>query len=303
MSQSPVQARPEVSTILSPSWQGKYVADDPVFNNSWLLQFTKRLQSTLQIDQLFEVFSEQIRRILDFDSLKFDNKDLGIHLEQGRHGVHSCNYEITLSDSSLGMMTFTRKYRFLERELNRIEGLISHLMYPLRNALLYSEALQAASRDPLTGIQNRAALENTLAREVQLSQRHDTPLALLMLDLDHFKNVNDTYGHITGDCVLKEFVSAVETEIRASDMLFRYGGEEFSVILTNTDQGGAYLLAERIRQAVENLHINCDSIPLRVTTSIGVGILDGEDDATSLMQRADMSLYKAKNTGRNRVGY
>lgn len=179
--------------------------------------------------------------------------------------------------------------------------LTSQIVYPLRNALLYERAVVAASRDPLTGANNRANLESTLEREVSLAQRHGGDLSLIMFDLDHFKQVNDRHGHSTGDCVLQTFTARLSQCIRSSDVLFRYGGEEFVVVLRNTDLRGAALLAERIRQVVESMRVECSGKTVPLTVSAGVATLSAGEDAARFLQRTDRALYHSKTGGRNRV--
>ena len=122
-----------------------------------------------------------------------------------------------------------------------------------------------------------------------------------MLDLDHFKSINDHYGHVVGDHVLKAFVDRVAESYRASDIFFRYGGEEFTLILRNTDLPGAACLAERIRESVEIRPIDTDAGPVALTVSIGVSELLEDDQPVSLLTRADAALYSSKAQGRNRV--
>lgn len=179
--------------------------------------------------------------------------------------------------------------------------MIVGLVYPLRNALLYRRAVQSAQRDPLTGIGNRAALETALKREIDLSHRNGSPLAMMVFDLDHFKNVNDTYGHAAGDCALKQFAQTVGKCARGTDMLFRFGGEEFVLLLNNTEMMGATQLGERIREAVEEMELECEGARFGITVSVGVAATRIDDTPESLFKRADFLLYSAKSGGRNCV--
>jgi diguanylate cyclase (GGDEF)-like protein len=283
-----------------PLWGSEPVAAPEPFEKGWLLHLAQRLQVTLELTGLLEVYATECAPVIPFDGLSFQHEP-GVLIEHGTRGPHSCSYTLLLSGASLGVVTYTRARPFSEADAARLEVLTSHLVYPLRNALLYREALVAATRDPLTGANNRANLEATLEREVSLAQRHGTPLSVIMLDLDHFKRINDRHGHATGDCVLRTLVARVGQCIRSSDALYRYGGEEFVIVLRSTDLRGAALLAERIRQAVESLTIECEAKGLRVTVSGGVATLALGDDAAGLLQRADKALYRSKSGGRNRV--
>ena len=136
-----------------------------------------------------------------------------------------------------------RRQRFSDGEIARLENFLCMLVYPLRNALQYHEAVLSSFTDPLTGACNRAAMQTAFERELNLARRQQTPLSVIMLDIDHFKKINDRYGHSNGDCVLRSVSQCVANTIRSSDMLFRYGGEEFVVLLSNTNRAGAKLLA------------------------------------------------------------
>jgi diguanylate cyclase (GGDEF)-like protein len=175
------------------------------------------------------------------------------------------------------------------------------LLYPLRNALTYREVLQNALTDQLTGAGNRAALDNTLKREIDLSKRHQQPLSVLAIDIDWFKKVNDTYGHQAGDEILKQVVDTIAKPSRCTDQTFRYGGEEFVVLLHNTSPVGAAVIAERIRKAVEEQIVVINGDELKITVSIGAATLKIQDNATTLFSRADQALYEAKGNGRNQV--
>jgi len=175
------------------------------------------------------------------------------------------------------------------------------LVCPLRNALTYLSAVRAAQKDPLTGINNRAAMDSSLAREIEMARRHRMPLSLIVMDLDKFKSINDGYGHATGDEIIKTFTKVVNGIIRKTDMLFRYGGEEFVVIMSNTGRDGSLLLAERIRRGIEKLEVLLPQARIPVTVSLGVASLNGKEDAKALFNRADQALYQAKAEGRNCV--
>ncbi|MDO9010705.1 MAG: GGDEF domain-containing protein [Gallionella sp.] len=161
--------------------------------------------------------------------------------------------------------------------------------------------------DPLTKVCNRRYLDRRLEDEVARSKRYAHDLSVLMLDIDHFKRVNDTYGHQAGDVTLATLCSLVKDSLRDSDVIARYGGEEFVVICTNTAVGGATLVAERIRQLVESQTISIAddsgaSKTISITVSIGVSGLSGSvDSKDALVNAADKALYCAKEEGRNRV--
>jgi diguanylate cyclase (GGDEF)-like protein len=266
-----------------------------------LLKLSSRLQTTLELQQVLDIFFNEMKHAVLVDGMCYSNSNQNLLNSYGKEGMHSCTYRLTTHKDYMGELTFSRSTRFREHELANIEGLISTLVYPLRNAVRYSEALAAAFRDPLTGAGNRVALDKTLEREVELAKRHNQPLSVLMLDIDHFKNVNDTYGHAMGDEVLKQVVKSITACIRQTDMCFRYGGEEFLIMLASADTEGAHRIAERIRCSIEEAIFTHQKGSLSITSSIGSATLYAQDTMQSICERADTALYKAKNSGRNRV--
>lgn len=160
----------------------------------------------------------------------------------------------------------------------------------------------AAVMDALTGCYNRRELEVQLKRNIAGATRHNNALSVIMFDLDHFKQINDQYGHPTGDRVLQAVSSLVQKNMRIGDILARYGGEEFLAILPETDKAKAIELADRLRIKISNRNIvNADGDTIRVTASFGVAQLDRRADMTRIIQDVDAMLYKAKFNGRNTV--
>lgn len=260
------------------------------------------LQTTLEVEGLLDIFSVHLQPFVPHGSWSFMSDRHQLELRSGKKGRHSCTYTLKLENEVLGDLRFTRNKRFSENELATIEACLCRLLYPLRNALLYRQALRSALVDPLTQAGNRAALISSFRREWELARRYHAPLSLIVLDIDHFKRINDHHGHDAGDTVLREVAACLKDKVRASDIVFRYGGEEFVLLLANTDQHGASLLAERIRQALEDkeIFIEKDSM-VRITASLGVATLCEAETQEGLFKRADQALYRAKGMGRNRV--
>ncbi len=165
-------------------------------------------------------------------------------------------------------------------------------------------SLEMAITDQLTGLHNRRYMARHLDNLIASSKRSGKPLAFVIMDIDFFKSVNDTYGHDIGDEVLKEFASRIAANVRGIDLACRYGGEEFVVVMPDTDVNFAYTVSERLRQQIEITPIGISRAPseLNITISIGIAKTEGEgDDAEALLHRADQALYRAKRSGRNRV--
>lgn len=259
------------------------------------------LQSTLELEKLIELFDDEMSAVVPHDYLSYENQEENIKFEIGKQALHRSSYSLVLFGKNMGELSISKSSKFIELEINKIENLISALIYPLRNALLYKQAVEKAYNDPLTGLNNRAAFDKTIEQEIDLAHRHGHTLSLMMLDLDHFKQINDNYGHIVGDAVLKSFADCILECMRSSDIAFRYGGEEFVILLRNTQIAGAKLLAERMRKTVEDMKFEYNNIKLNVSVSIGLTELEEGDDRLILVERADALLYKAKESGRNCV--
>jgi two-component system cell cycle response regulator len=160
-----------------------------------------------------------------------------------------------------------------------------------------------ATHDALTGVWNRGAIMETLDREISRSHREGNSMGVLIADLDHFKSVNDTYGHPAGDCVLREVTSRMQHDVRHYDAVGRYGGEEFLILLPGCDHSETSAKAERLRQTIIRQPVEIDSGTLKITMSVG-GVATGdwpEYSASQILQLADAALYRAKQEGRNRT--
>lgn len=261
------------------------------------------LQMSLDPNDILAIFFKHLQAIIPMGGIQFrfaNNKDI---TKLGRDALHHCDYRLTTDEGYLGEIIFNRSKRFIESELSTLEILLGALVYPLRNALRYQSALQLALIDPLTRLGNRAALDSALRRELQLAERHHYELSMLMIDVDHFKKINDQYGHSMGDQVLQEIARTIENVCRESDITFRYGGEEFVVLLRKTNDRGARTIGERLRREVNNLLIEKSGHSINPSVSIGISTrAHGQKEHISdLFERADEALYRAKQAGRNCV--
>ncbi len=188
-----------------------------------------------------------------------------------------------LSQSNNELLGLMRQLRVKNRELEQANARIEELMLT----------------DVLTGMANRRALEQRWVVECNRAERHGTPLCVAILDIDHFKSVNDNHGHLVGDSVLSAVAEVLTGGIRKVDMAARWGGEEFLMLLPETDLPGAKVLAERLRLGIAEKEC-CDG-RVRVTASLGLAQFQKGDDVDSLVRRADEALYRAKRSGRNRT--
>jgi diguanylate cyclase (GGDEF)-like protein len=183
--------------------------------------------------------------------------------------------------------------------LRDLEDISLKLIYLLSK--IYTENLsQMAIYDILTQVYNRALLDSILYKSAKYAKRHKLPISIIMLDIDNFKGINDTYGHLEGDRVLKTVASIIKSSIRESDYIFRYGGEEFLILLPNTDINGAVVVGEKIRRNIENFNFGFDR---KVTISCGIKQIENFDNPYLDIEEADKYLYIAKKSGKNRCIY
>jgi diguanylate cyclase (GGDEF)-like protein len=213
------------------------------------------------------------------------------------------NIQLWMGDYQLPGITTASNTNFFYVMFSGLQPLFAGIGF----LLLYNEILQQELRllariDPLTGVSNRLAIDEATTMMLAHSARYRQSLAVLMLDADHFKSVNDRFGHNGGDKVLRSRVFSIRATLRDSDLIGRVGGEEFVVLSPGADMASAMLLAERVRSTVEHTPLVIDGQSLTLTVSVGVAVAAlNESDGTVLLQRADAALYEAKRAGRNRV--
>lgn len=222
-----------------------------------------------------------------------------------RYYTRSCiSTPLLIEGTARGVLNVNNKSSreaFRPEDLRLLEAIAAHAAAALSNAQRFEDLLDRSQRDPLTRLANRGHFWSTLETEINRASRHLRPLALVMIDIDHFKAYNDRHGHLDGDRALVAVGSVIESGSRQHDLAARYGGEEFTVVLPETDLEGAATFAEKTRAAIEASDLGLAG-GSGLTISLGVAAYptDGED-AADLMEAADRQLYRAKESGRNRV--
>ena len=222
-------------------------------------------------------------------------------------GLRDCLAEPMRSDDrDLGVLVLGNKRRpYLEEDYTLCRAVADQIVVAIEKSTRLAVTQREATTDEMTGLYNYRFLVGYLDQQVNVAERASSPLSVLMLDLDHFKVVNDSYGHLAGDRLLRQFASLMLETIRKSDLAARYGGEEFVVVMANTGRGDAEVVAGKIRSAVEAMVVQLDDgREVRLTVSIGgVTFPDGSRGARNLLDLADRALYAAKRNGRNRVEF
>ena len=264
------------------------------------LELSASLGVNLEVLPVVEGFVGQVQAELPVSGFHYHSDPLGLTASQGERADYQATYRLSDNGVDLGEMTLFQKSRFSSVNLAELEDMLCALISPLRNAHKYELALKSAYRDPLTGLGNRNGLEALLPREVELARRHNQSMAVMVMDLDGLKAVNDSYGHDVGDQVIRAAGEVIRNAMRTTDMVYRYGGDEFVGALMHTDAKGAEDVCERIRQGVANIGMT-QAINAEVHVSIGLTMLGENDDFDSVFKRADETMYQAKKNGRNQT--
>lgn len=308
-----------------------------------LNRLTKGLKTSFALDEVTLSLVDaqhEVRHLLlasgedptEFDQVHFVDTGFGLspqlaHLRRPWLGPYAgADHELLFPDApelaSVALLPLRRQGQlvgaiaFGSREADRfVSGLATDFLFhlaviaafALENTVNRARLIRSGLTDVLTGWHNRRYLDSRLLEELARTRRDQTALTCLMIDVDHFKSVNDRFGHSCGDEVLREVAHRIELQVRASDISARYGGEEFVILLPHTDKGAAEPLAQRIRQAVSETPITASELQLPITVSIGLAQLNGAEiedlklSGERLLAQADVALYEAKSRGRDAV--
>lgn len=254
------------------------------------------------------VYKDPFRKIIEKDFGARDNY-VTHHFEQDSSPQnHTVTFHSTdlISYVLMDGKYFAKLYILPERKMllyhsEIINFIVKTLGISLTNHMNIKSLQNAAAFDPMTNCYNRREFERLIEHNIANAKRYNRDMSVIMLDLDHFKNINDKYGHLVGDLVLKRVAEAISAKIRKGDYLARYGGEEFVLVLPDTKRPRAMELAERLKQVIENLEIKTNADMIRITASFGVASLRESQARDGLLEEADAMLYQAKAAGRNRV--
>lgn len=261
-----------------------------------LYNLTKDICKSLDEDRIFTIFKEWVSNYLNASDCRLLDKDADLSVYSDFTVV-----PLVIQKDSLGFLVARG---ITGKDTEKFEILSRQFLIGFKRALLYKKMQEMSITDSLTRLFSRRHFLERFKEELRRSKKFRYNFSFLMIDIDEFKSFNDKYGHLVGDAILREVSKAVKETIRQIDFVGRYGGEEFSMILVETDKEQARFAAERIRRAIEEKNIKVYDEELRVTVSIGIGTFP-DDGASSeaIIEAADKALYQAKEAGRNQVKY
>ncbi|MEM6545378.1 MAG: GGDEF domain-containing protein [Pseudomonadota bacterium] len=275
-------------------------------NTEQQLYLAQRLVGSSSVHELLTRYFAWVSEIGLADGLNYLSEEPAEIANFGEKRHHSAQYELTLNGEPLGEVRFSRRKRFSEEELANLEQSLGLFSRCLKTAREIGQLRALATHDPLTGLFNRGALDTWMETELRRARRHKSPLVAMMIDIDHFKSLNDNLGHLVGDKILRGMAGVFRRGTRGSDLLFRFGGDEFAILLPHTDVKGAESVARLIRSSLAKLSdselgLNDKTASKRPDVSIGIAAFKEGDDQDSLLRRADTHLYHAKALGRGRT--
>lgn len=267
------------------------LADNTNTDNKSNTSLLEQLQTTLSLDKLLTIFATEAARYIKFSGLYFKNTSVSKTLRGSRKTKHERQFELKLNDEFIGTISYSVNNPISMHHYKDLQRIHQVLLYPLKNALQYHQAMQLAMQDGLTNLGNRRYFDEQLKRAMHNANRHHAQVGLVLGDLNKFKSINDTYGHSVGDQVLIQFADILRTCVRDSDSIFRFGGDEFAVIIENASEYALDIIHGRINSALkENILLS----KYQVGCSLGTTFMNRADNERSFFERADQALYRQK---------
>ncbi len=273
----------------------------PLHDQHLALKLCQELQANLDIDVILARFSSALSSYVRHSGVQLAAASMDGVALQGEEGFYRESIKLVDGEEPLGAVTMMRQSPIVHWEATLFADLAKHLLYPVKHALLVQGLRLQMVMDPLTQAFNRTTLEHDLGLEVERSARYNTPFVVVMIDIDHFKQVNDRYGHAAGDQVLKGMSCYVKQQIRNSDSLYRYGGEEFMLLLRNTTLQRARQRLEKLLDHFRGREWSEVEVGLQITLSAGVASWTSGESVQSLIEQADQALYLSKANGRDQI--
>jgi len=255
------------------------------------LALLEQLQTTLDVNKLIDIFSIEVAKYLDFTGLYFKHTDISATARGSRQAKVERQFELKLNDQFFGIITYAVNMPISLGNYQVLTELHQLLVNPLNNAVLYHQAMQLAMQDALTQLGNRRSFDEQIKRTIAQATRRHTRVGLILCDLNKFKAINDSFGHLIGDDVLSHFAKALRQSVRDTESIFRFGGDEFAIIVADASEQSLAVIEQRIYQAMAD-----DALlaKYKVSSALGLAFLNKADNATSFLQRADNALYCQK---------
>lgn len=255
------------------------------------LALMKQLQTTLDLKKLIDIFAIEAAKYIDFSGLYFKSSEVRATARGSRQAKAERQFELKLNNQFIGLLTYAVNQPISITNYKILTELHELLLFPIRNAIQFHQAMQLALQDGLTGLANRRSFDEQLDKAMSHATRRHSRVGLILSDLNKFKAINDNFGHDVGDKVLMHFADALRASVRNSDSVFRFGGDEFAIIVEDACENSLAVIEQRIYQAVNN-----DALlaKYQVSTSLGIAFMNRADDAASFFKRADNALYAEK---------
>lgn len=257
------------------------------------LALTEQLQTSLELNTLLNIFAMEAAKYVDFSGLYFKSEDISASIRGSRAGKKERSYELKISKQYIGTLTYALNTPISVTNNKILKELHQLLIHPINNAIKYQQAITLAMQDSLTSLGNRRYFDEQLKRAMHHANRQQSKVGLMVCDLNKFKAINDTYGHNIGDEILVQFAKALNKSIRDSDSVFRFGGDEFVIIVEDASKQSLLLIEERISLA---LNENTLLAKYDVSCSLGFTFMNRADNQTTFFERADSMLYRRKIT-------
>jgi len=261
------------------------------------LALLEQLQTSLELEKILNMFAMEAAKFVDFSGLYFKNGQITQSIRGSRKGKSERQFELKIAGEFIGILTYAVNTPISLTNYKILNELHQYLVYPLKNAIQYHQAMQLAMQDTLTGLGNRRYFDEQLKRAMHHANRHRSHVGLIVCDLDKFKSINDNFGHQIGDKVLMHFANALRSSVRDSDSIFRFGGDEFSVIVESASDQSLIVIESRINHALAQ---DAFLAKYQVSVSLGMTFMNRADSEMSFFERADKLLYQNKlSAGRN----
>lgn len=255
------------------------------------LALMEQLQCTLELDKILNIFAMEASKYISFSGLYFTQGNVRTAIRGSKQGKAERLFELKINNEFLGTLTYAVNSPISLANYKILEELHQYILHPLNNAIKYKNAMSLAMQDSLTGLANRRYFDKQLKRAMHHANRQKHQVGLVVADLNKFKAINDTFGHHIGDEILKGFAKALELSVRDSDSVFRFGGDEFVIIVEEASQESLYMIEARIQKALDT-----DALLTKynVGCSLGYTFMNRADDEKSFFERADQALYQQK---------